>query len=215
MGHVLHARRSSRRAPGRIRHRLSPLHRQLRAAVSGHRRLELRSRVCRWTNAATLRALQQRSEVFDAARCALAGLAQTRSPQAIMRGSSRSADGRWLLKRSTDPGEGSVVLSVLADAGSTRPRRLSCWRPARSPRCASRRDDLALPWPTSQTARRSASFPTATTRPLWSGRNRPLPALERSSMRTDRRSARMPASIDSPSVSARAWASRRRRRCTC
>ena len=74
----------------------------------------------------------------------------------------QDADGRWRLQSWRRPRQGSVVLPVLADAGSARGRGLSRRRAAQDRRASRRRGGSACASPTSPTARRSASCPTAT-----------------------------------------------------
>ena len=65
---VLLARRSARRAPRRRRPRRAALHHELRAAVRRARRRSLRRRLHAGPHADPVHALQQRSQVLDAAR---------------------------------------------------------------------------------------------------------------------------------------------------
>ena len=99
---LLHARRPARRAARRLDARLPSLHPEPRAAVSGDGDLELRPRVRLGPDSPALRALQQRSEVLDAARARARDSAPTRWRPATTRASSDPTSGRWLLKRSVD-----------------------------------------------------------------------------------------------------------------
>ena len=158
------------------------LHRELRAAVHRHGDLELRQRVHVRAHADSVRALQQRHEVLDAA-----------GPRARAR-VGVSGDGtlrpRRAGRRRTIPPppqyrsrQGPVVLPVLAHAGSTRPRRVPR-RCAHQAGGAGRGASTRPAWSrTRQTARRSASCPMATTRHSSSH----APASVRS--RRDRQSA--------------------------
>ena len=136
----------------------------------GH--LELRPRVRVGAHAAALRALQQRSEVLDAARARARAGRRAGRDRPLRARRARPPDGRWLLKRSADPAEGSVVLPVLADAGAARARGVSRRRARQVRGARARRAGLGWRSRTSPTVRRSASFPTATTRRSWSARRR-------------------------------------------
>ena len=127
-------------------------------------------------HAASLRALQQRPEVRRAARPRGRRSAPTRvaTGHYARVGTSDAATGRWRLLPRRRPGEGPVLLPVLADPGAAGARAVPGRRPARRPTCASTREASACPWPTSPTARRSASSPTATT-PRSSSAARPAP----------------------------------------
>ena len=173
-----------------------------------HRHLELRARVRLRADAAALRALQQRSEVLDAARSRARASAPSRSQPATTRASSSDARRPLAAEARRRPGEGSVVLPVLADAGSARARASFPSATSSSPRCATQARRLGL------AGRRQAGQPgdlLHSRRRLRGVRgaegSRTWRAPARSSTRTDRRSARTPASIASPSASARAWAS--------
>ncbi len=75
-----------------------------------------------------------------------------------------AATGRHLLRRGRRSGEGSVVFPVLPDAGAAGLRRLSGRRSAEGRRSRVRAGSGASRSRTSRTARKSASFPTTTTR---------------------------------------------------
>ena len=70
-------------------------------------------------------------------------------------------------------GQGPVVLPVLADAGAAGARRVPGRRADQAAGARARPRARACASPTSRTARRSASFPTATTPRSWSVRCRP------------------------------------------
>ena len=84
---------------------------------------QLRRRVRGGPHADSLRALQRRPEVRDARRARRRASTPPRWPPATTRGWRSTRTGaRYRLLRGVDRGQGSVVLPVLADAGSARAR---------------------------------------------------------------------------------------------
>ena len=208
--HLLHHRRPARRPARRRRARHSALHRQLRAAVRRDGRLELRARVRRRPHADSVRALQRRSEVRDAGRARRGASAPTASRPATTRGSSETTDaaGTGSSAASIRDKDQSYFLFTLTQeqlAHALFP--VGALDKAASARCAR---ELDLPSPTSPTATRSASSPTATTHAFSSrhGAVRSPPAPSATSRRAS--SARTTASTASRSASARASDCRRR-----
>ena len=134
------------------------------------------ARVHRRPHAASLRALQQRPEVRDAARSRARRSAPTPSPPATTRGRPRRADrpAARCGAASTRPRISPYFLFSLTQEQLARARFPVGDRPkdavreyARQPACRS---------PTSRTARRSASSPTTTTRRSWRGTRRRRPS---------------------------------------
>ena len=141
----------------------SPITSSTSSGSSRHGDLELRRRVHVRPHADSVRALQQRSEVLDAARPRARA---RRGPLATGHYArvEQAADGRCLLRRSLDPDKDQSYflfsltqdqlaravfpVGALVEAGGAVRRRVDsgCWSQ------------------TSRTARRSASSPTATTR---------------------------------------------------
>ena len=170
--HVLHDRRSPRRAARRRGHRHPALHRQLREPLRRAGRLELHPRVRRGPDADSVRALQRRSEVLDAAR-ARARLRRRRAGHRALRAHrARPTTASYRAAPRRGRREGSDLLPVLADAGAAGARRVS--RSAISTRttCASTRGGSSCASRRSRTARRSASCRTATTPRSSSARRR-------------------------------------------
>ena len=115
-------------------------------------------------DAAPLRPLQQRPQVRDARRARARLRRRRRRDRPLRPRRARRGQRPVSAQARHRSGEGSVVLS------SFRSHRIS-WRTrgsrsatARRTPCASTRGACACRWPTSPTARRSASFPTTTTR---------------------------------------------------
>ena len=132
--HLLHHRRSLRRAARRRHHRHPALHRQLRIAVRRARHLELRARVRVGPHADPLLALQQRSEVRRAAR-SRQGLRRRATGDGPLR-AHRARRRRPLSPVSRRRQfEGSDVFPVFADAGAAGARGVS-GRPSRQGRRA-------------------------------------------------------------------------------
>ena len=209
---LLLARRPARRAARRRRHRHPALHPELRAAVRRAGRLELRRAStppgrtplpCAHCNSdLKFATLAERARGFGADAVATGHYARVERDD---RDRTLPAEAR------RRPGEGPVVLPVLAHAGAARARASSRSAIARRTPCASTRAAAGCRWRTSRTARRSASSRTTTTRRSSAGARRTRAAAGRDRRRAGTR-ARPPraASTASPSASARALACRAR-----
>ena len=212
--HLLLARRPARRPSRGRRARRSPLHPELRAPVRGDGRRQLRPGVHRRPHAPALRALQQRPEVLDAARSRERPRrrAGRHRPLRARRDRRRTAAG--CCRRGAGPGQGPVLLSVLADAGAAGAGRRFPSARCRRPRCASTRGAWASASPTSPTARRSASCPTATT-PRSSSRRRRTTSGRAGSPTPQDRTLGTHDGIHRFTIGPAEGAGRLRRRCRC
>ena len=139
------------------------LHRQLRGAVSGDRRAELRRRVRGRTHADPVRPLQRGPEVRDARRARRARFDAAAVGDRPLRARRLRRDDRPLSAAAQRrPRKGPDVFPVLADAGAARPRDVSGRPPDEGRGARARARAAGSPSPTSRTATRSASCPTAT-----------------------------------------------------
>ena len=128
------------------------------------------TRVRRRTDADPVRALQRGPQVRDAGSSARPASTPPPSRPDTTRGAVRRRDaGAIGCCAAHDGDKDQSYFPVLADAGSARPRDVSGRPPDQAGGPGARRTAPACSSPTSQTATRSASCPTATRAASWSG----------------------------------------------
>ena len=174
---LLHARRPARRPPRGGVARDPALHREPRAAVPRDRRRQLRQRVPRRPHAAALRALQHRPEVRRRSSTRARGWARRPWRPATTPGwTPAAATARCGSVRGMDPSEGPVLLPVRPHQDQLARAVFPLGRADEDRGARASPAARAARWPTSRTARRSASSRTATTRRSSSAARRAPPA---------------------------------------